>query len=129
MSSFDITGGRQLHGEITPQGAKNEALQAVCACLLTSEKVTIHNVPDIRDVNKLIELLGTLGVDISRSGSSATFKAGEINFDFLIFLLGYALVVAERFNRGNLGSVARGNEAGNRAHPYREYNYANRDLE
>lgn len=83
MSSFEITGGRRLQGEITPQGAKNEALQVICACLLTSEKVIIHNIPDIRDVNKLIELLCTLGVSISRSGSSVTFSAGEINFDFL----------------------------------------------
>jgi UDP-N-acetylglucosamine 1-carboxyvinyltransferase len=83
MSSFEITGSRRLHGEIIPQGAKNEALQVICACLLTSEKVIIHNIPDIRDVNKLIELLCTLGVSISRSGSSVTFSAGEINFDFL----------------------------------------------
>ncbi|MEI6889499.1 MAG: UDP-N-acetylglucosamine 1-carboxyvinyltransferase [Bacteroidales bacterium] len=83
MSSFEITGGRRLQGEITPQGAKNEALQVICACLLTSEKVTIHNIPDIRDVSKLIELLRTLGVGISISGSSVTFEAGEINFDFL----------------------------------------------
>ena len=83
MSSFEITGGRRLQGEITPQGAKNEALQVICACLLTSEKVTIHNIPDIRDVTKLIELIGTLGVNISRSGSSVTFEAGNIKFDFL----------------------------------------------
>jgi len=83
MSSFEISGGRRLQGEITPQGAKNEALQVICACLLTSEKVTIHNIPDIRDVTKLIELIGTLGVNISRSGSSVTFEAGNIKFDFL----------------------------------------------
>jgi len=83
MSSFEITGSRQLHGEITPQGAKNEALQVICACLLTKEEVTIHNIPGIRDVNKLIELLTSLGVTVSRSGSSATFKAGGINFDYL----------------------------------------------
>ena len=83
MSSFEITGSRQLHGEITPQGAKNEALQVICACLLTREEVTIHNIPGIRDVNKLIELLTSLGVTVSRSGSSATFKAGGINFDYL----------------------------------------------
>ena len=64
MSSFEITGGRRLHGEIIPQGAKNEALQVICACLLTPEKVTIHNIPDIRDVNKLIELLQALGVEV-----------------------------------------------------------------
>ncbi|MCX6283978.1 MAG: UDP-N-acetylglucosamine 1-carboxyvinyltransferase [Bacteroidetes bacterium] len=83
MSSFEITGGIRLQGEIIPQGAKNEALQVICACLLTSEKVSIHNIPDIRDVNKLIELLGALGVTISRSGSSVTFEADHIHFDFL----------------------------------------------
>ena len=57
MSSFEISGGVKLKGEITPQGAKNEALQVICACLLTDEKVTIRNVPDILDVNKLIDLL------------------------------------------------------------------------
>ncbi len=84
MSSFEITGGRKLHGEITPQGAKNEALQVICACLLTPEKVTIHNIPNIRDVNKLIELLEALGVIVTRSGdSSCTFKAKEIDFEYL----------------------------------------------
>ena len=83
MSSFEITGSRQLRGEIIPQGAKNEALQVICACLLTSEKVTIHNIPDIRDVNKLIELLGALGVNIARAGSSVTFIAADLNFDYL----------------------------------------------
>ncbi|MCX6281601.1 MAG: UDP-N-acetylglucosamine 1-carboxyvinyltransferase [Bacteroidetes bacterium] len=83
MSSFEITGSRRLQGDIIPQGAKNEALQVICACLLTSEKVCIHNIPDIRDVNKLIELLDSLGVTISRSGSSVTFEAGHINFEFL----------------------------------------------
>ena len=83
MSSFEINGSRRLEGEITPQGAKNEALQVICACLLTSEKVTIHNIPDIKDVNKLIELLVTLGVKVGKSGSSVTFEAGEVKFDFL----------------------------------------------
>ena len=83
MSSFEITGSRQLHGEITPQGAKNEALQVICACLLTSDEVTIHNIPDIRDVNKLIELLEALGVTVSRQGSSVHFKALDLNFDYL----------------------------------------------
>ena len=54
---FKITGGKQLHGEITPQGAKNEALQILCAVLLTAEPVTLHNIPDIKDVNRLIEIL------------------------------------------------------------------------
>jgi UDP-N-acetylglucosamine 1-carboxyvinyltransferase len=62
MASFKIVGGKTLHGEITPQGAKNEALQILCVCLLTSEKVTISNLPDISDVHKLIELLQGLGV-------------------------------------------------------------------
>ncbi len=62
MASFKITGGRHLKGEIIPQGAKNEALQILCAVLLTAEPVTIHNIPSIRDVNQLIDLLGDLGV-------------------------------------------------------------------
>ena len=65
MESFKIEGGHPLHGEITPQGAKNEALQVLCLVLLTDEKVTIHNLPDILDVNKLIQLLENLGVKIS----------------------------------------------------------------
>jgi len=69
MSSFEITGGRRLHGEIIPQGAKNEALQVICATLLSSEKVTIHNIPNIRDINNLIGLLKDLGVYIEKVGS------------------------------------------------------------
>lgn len=68
MGTFKIEGGHQLKGEITPQGAKNEALQILCAVLLTGEKVTIHNIPDIVDVNKLIVLLGNLGVKIKKNG-------------------------------------------------------------
>jgi UDP-N-acetylglucosamine 1-carboxyvinyltransferase len=83
MSSFEITGGKKLSGEITPQGAKNEALQVICACLLTEEKVTLHNLPDIRDVNRLIELVAALGVRITRSGSSCSFEAREIDFGYL----------------------------------------------
>ena len=66
MSSFEVTGGKKLSGEITPQGSKNEALQVICAVLLTHEKVTINNIPDIVDVNLQIELLGELGVKIER---------------------------------------------------------------
>lgn len=85
MSSFEIIGGKKLTGEITPQGAKNEALQVICAVLLTTEKVTIRNVPDIRDVNKLIELLQSVGVTITREAPSVyTFQAREINFDYLL---------------------------------------------
>jgi len=66
MASFEIYGGKPLKGEIIPQGAKNEALQVLCAPLLTAEKVTISNVPDIVDVNKLIALLQTMGVKVEK---------------------------------------------------------------
>lgn len=83
MASFKITGGQKLSGEITPQGAKNEALQILCAVLLTPEKVTVNKVPNIRDVNKLIELLGDLGVAVKKiSAESYEFIAKEINLDF-----------------------------------------------
>ncbi len=85
MSSFEIIGGRKLTGEITPQGAKNEALQVICAVLLTPEKVTIHNIPNILDVNKLIELLQSVGVIVTKSGTSTfSFEAREVNFDYLL---------------------------------------------
>ena len=84
MGTFRIEGGHNLKGEITPQGAKNEALQILCAVLLTAEKVTIHNIPDIVDVNKLIALLEDLGVKIQKKGKgSYTFKADDINLDYL----------------------------------------------
>ena len=80
METFKIEGGVPLKGEITPQGAKNEALQILCAVLLTPEKVTINNIPDIIDVNKLIALLKTLGVKIEKIGKgSFTFQSDEIN--------------------------------------------------
>ena len=83
-NSFEIIGGQQLHGEIEPQGAKNEALQILCAVLLTDEKVTIHNIPDIRDVNKLIDLLRSLGVTVEKlKHGSYTFQSDKINLDFL----------------------------------------------
>ena len=84
MSSFEILGGQRLKGEIIPQGAKNEALQVICACLLTTEKVTIHNIPDIRDVNKLIALLRSIGVEITKeTGSTYSFQAKEVRLDYL----------------------------------------------
>jgi UDP-N-acetylglucosamine 1-carboxyvinyltransferase len=84
MSSFKIKGGQKLKGEIIPQGAKNEALQVICVPLLTSEPVTIHNVPDILDVNKLIELVGDLGCKVEKLGTgSFRFTAANINADFL----------------------------------------------
>jgi UDP-N-acetylglucosamine 1-carboxyvinyltransferase len=84
MGTFIIQGGKRLKGEITPQGAKNEALQVICAVLLTSDKVTITNIPDINDVNKLIELIGSMGVKVTReSRSEATFEASKVNLDYL----------------------------------------------
>lgn len=84
MAVFKIEGGVRLKGEVIPQGAKNEALQILCAVLLTSEKVTITNIPDIIDVNKLITLLEHLGVKIQRNEKgSITFQADEVNVDYL----------------------------------------------
>ena len=84
MGVFKIEGGIPLKGEITPQGAKNEALQILCAVLLTGDKVTINNIPDIIDINKLITLLGNLGVKIQRNGpGSITFQADEVNVGYL----------------------------------------------
>lgn len=84
MKTFRIEGGHKLKGEIQPQGAKNEALQILCAVLLTSEKITIHNIPDIIDVNKLITLLGKLGVKVNKeSHGSYSFKADAVNMDYL----------------------------------------------
>ena len=76
MHSFEVRGGKKLQGEIIPQGAKNEALQIICAVLLTPEKVTISNIPDIIDVNLLIELLGEMNVKMERpSRDTCTFQA------------------------------------------------------
>jgi UDP-N-acetylglucosamine 1-carboxyvinyltransferase len=85
MTSFRVTGGRQLRGEIIPQGAKNEALQVLCATLLTPEKVILHNIPDILDVKNLIDLIGSLGVEVIRlSPHSYSFTALEVNIDSLL---------------------------------------------
>lgn len=84
MATFIIEGGHQLKGKIQPQGAKNEALQILCAVLLTPEEVTINNIPDIVDVNKLINLLRNLGVKVNNIGKgSYTFKADEVNLKYL----------------------------------------------
>ncbi|MTH17245.1 UDP-N-acetylglucosamine 1-carboxyvinyltransferase [Flavobacterium sp. LC2016-01] len=84
MGIFKIEGGTPLKGEITPQGAKNEALQILCAVLLTGDKVKINNIPDIIDINKLITLLGNLGVKIQRNEpGSITFQADEVNVGYL----------------------------------------------
>jgi len=84
MGTFKINGGIRLKGEIIPQGAKNEALQVVCAVLMTSDKVTLHNLPDIRDVNFLIDLLEELGVKVDRKGNGTVdFQANNINLEYL----------------------------------------------
>ena len=84
MGTFKIEGGHQLSGEITPQGAKNEALQILCAVLLTSQKVIINNIPDIVDVNKLIQLLKDLGVKVQKlDKGSYSFQADKVNLDYL----------------------------------------------
>ena len=84
MLSFRIEGGHVLNGDITPQGAKNEALQIISATLLTSEPVTIHNIPDIRDVNALIDILGDLGVFIEKNNQgSYIFRAEDLNISYL----------------------------------------------
>ncbi len=92
MATFEIEGGHRLNGEIYPQGAKNEALQVICAVLLTSEKVVIENIPDIRDINNLIELLMMLGVKVRRlnddsvllkEGRTFEFQADEVNLEVL----------------------------------------------
>ncbi len=84
MNSFEVTGGKKLHGEIIPQGAKNEALQIISAVLLTPEKITISNIPDILDVNLLIELLSDMNVKIERpQRDTCIFEASDINIDYL----------------------------------------------
>ena len=87
-TTFEITGGKRLKGEIVPQGAKNEALQILCAVLITPEKITVKHVPDIRDVNKLIELLISFGVEVRKigeelAGSTYEFIAKNVNIDYL----------------------------------------------
>jgi UDP-N-acetylglucosamine 1-carboxyvinyltransferase len=85
MNSFEIIGGTPLNGEVTPQGAKNEALQILAATMLTSQKITIHNLPDILDVRALIELLVDLGVDVEKhSPNDYSFQAKNINLEYLI---------------------------------------------
>ena len=84
MASFVIEGGHKLHGEITPQGAKNEVLQILCATLLTSEKVIVNNIPDILDVNNLIQLLREMGVKVSKLGlDTYSFQADNVDLNYL----------------------------------------------
>lgn len=98
MSSFEIIGGTKLKGEITPQGAKNEALQVICAVLLTKEEIIMENIPDIRDVNKLIELLSVLGVEVKKiSKGKYSFKAENIDI---------SVIKSEKYSK--IASVLRG---------------------
>jgi len=84
MYSFEVSGGKKLSGDIIPQGAKNEALQIISAVMLTPEKVTITNIPDILDVNLLIELLGDMNVKVDRQeGNTCTFQANDVDIDYL----------------------------------------------
>ena len=84
MSAFIIEGGHALKGTIRPQGAKNEALQVICATLLTASEVTIRNIPNIRDVNNLIQLLRDIGVSVQTApGGALTFQAATLNLEYL----------------------------------------------
>ena len=84
MASFEIYGGKPLHGTLTPQGAKNEALQVICATLLTDEPVRISNIPDIRDINRLIGLLQGIGTRVERTADDTfTFQTGEVDFSYM----------------------------------------------
>ena len=85
LDAFEVIGGMPLKGAITPQGAKNEALQVICATLLTGEKVTISNIPDIRDVNLLISLLQGLGVSVEPLAEKTyCFQADAVNLDYFL---------------------------------------------
>lgn len=115
MASFEIIGGQELKGELIPQGAKNEALQILCAVLLTPEKVVISNVPDIVDINKLIDLLQNIGVKVEKSGfEEYTFQADAVNLDYLdsddfrkkaAALRGSIMIVGPLLSRFGRGSI------------------------
>ena len=117
MSSFEIIGGKPLKGELIPQGAKNEALQIICAVLLTPEKVTLRNIPEIIDVIKLIELLKSMGVKVEKIGpNDYTFQSDEINLNFLTTsefkkqaasLRGSIMIVGPMLARFGLGYIPR----------------------
>ncbi|HBG69415.1 MAG: UDP-N-acetylglucosamine 1-carboxyvinyltransferase [Bacteroidetes bacterium GWF2_43_63] len=117
MSSFEIIGGNRLSGTITPQGAKNEALQVICAVLLTNEKVTISNVPDIRDVNKLIDVMRFLGVDVNNPAPGTwEFTAADVHTDYLKteefrqnagVLRGSAMILGPMLSRFGVGAIPR----------------------
>ena len=117
MSSFEIHGGNRLKGELIPQGAKNEALQVLCAVLLTKEKITISNLPDIQDINRLIELLKGMGVNVERICTDTySFEAKTIDFNYLETkdfyqkansLRGSIMILGSMLGRFGKGSVPR----------------------
>ena len=117
MGSFIIEGGHRLQGDVVPQGAKNEALQILCAVMLTAEPVTIHNLPDIVDVNKLIHLLGDLGVKTQSLGpGSWRFEADDVNLDHLKTesfrtkggaLRGSVMILGPMLGRFGVGAIPR----------------------
>ncbi|CAN5605513.1 UDP-N-acetylglucosamine 1-carboxyvinyltransferase [soil metagenome] len=117
MTSFRVQGGRRLHGEITPQGAKNEALQVLCAVLLTPEPITFYKVPNIRDVKKLIELLASMGAKVEKLGDeSYRIEAREINLEYLesddfkvkaSSLRGSVMIVGPMLSRFGKGRIPR----------------------
>ncbi|MGB0256980.1 MAG: UDP-N-acetylglucosamine 1-carboxyvinyltransferase, partial [Flavobacteriaceae bacterium] len=117
MGSFKIEGGQPLGGEIQPQGAKNEALQILCAVLLTAEPVLIHNIPEIIDVQKLIKLLQELGVKVSSKGANSyLFQADAVDLDYLSSdrfkedgkgLRGSIMLVGPMLARFGVGSIPR----------------------
>ena len=108
MASFVIEGGRRMHGELIPQGAKNEALQILCATLLTPETVEVYNLPDILDVNNLIKLLRDLGVETTKIGEgSYRFKAENIDFKQSAALRGSVMIVGPLVARFGKAVIAK----------------------
>ncbi len=120
MGSFEIIGGKQLSGEIMPQGAKNEALQVICATLLTDKEVIISNIPQIRDVIKLIELLSDFGVKVKQLGESKySFCAGNLNIDLLPDGMDTEAALVQLAN-GNLRATVADDNMFNAANRYME---------
>ena len=117
MEYFEVEGGHRLHGEIVPQGAKNEALQILCAVLLTSEPVTISNLPDIVDVNKLIDILGSMGVKVEKQAKDTyRFQSDDLDMDYLVSpefshkaraLRGSIMLVGPLLARFGMASISR----------------------
>src|ERR1700722_13679584 len=99
MAVFEITGGKKLKGEIFPQGAKNEALQIICAVLLTSEKVVIKNIPNIIDVNNLISLLKDLGVKVEKLNQPPIGGEGGMTYSFIADTIDLKVLASPEFQK------------------------------